>query len=72
MNPVITNMKDFAIIVNSFQLLTIVAKNFILNVAGFLDLPLYCNKLLYSQAKTLSWFIKPKSMDAYGETILIN
>ena len=72
MNPVITNMKDFAIIVNSFQLLTIVAKNSILNVAGFLDLPLYCNKLLYSQAKALSWFIKPKSMDAYGETILIN
>ena len=58
-NPaVITKMEHFAILVNDFQLFAIVAKSSILNVVGFLDPPLPCNKFA---AKAVSWF-KPKRM----------
>ena len=57
-------MKHFAIIVNGFQPFTIVAKSSIFNFAGFLDLDLLC-----STAKPLGWFIKPKIMHPYGESI---
>ena len=59
MNPSITNMKHFAIIVNGFWPFVIVGKNSILNVAGFLDPPLHCHKFACSPAKALGWF-KPK------------
>ena len=50
--PVITEMELFAIIVNSFWPFAIVAKSSILNVVGFLDPPLHCNKF----AAKVSWF----------------
>ena len=50
MNPVITKMDYFAIIINSIQPFTIVAKGFILNVVGFLDPCLPRNKLLQKQS----------------------
>ena len=37
MNPVITKMEHFVIIVNSFKPFAIVAKSSILNVVGFLN-----------------------------------
>ena len=61
MNPVITMMEYFAIIVNGFQLFAIVAKRSILNAARFLDPPLHCNKFA---AKAAGWF-KPKRMVMY-------
>ena len=61
MNPVITMMEHFMIIVNSFELFAIAAKSFILNVVRFLDPPLHCNKFA---AKTVGWF-KPKRMVMY-------
>ena len=36
MNPVITKMEHFVVIVNSFQPFAIVAKSSILNIVGFL------------------------------------
>ena len=53
MNQAITKMGHFLIIVNSFKLFTIVAKSSILNVEGFLDLPLQCYKFA---AKVIGWF----------------
>ena len=53
MNPVITKMEHFAVIVNSFQPFAIVAKSSILNIVGFLDPPLHCNKLA---TKAVGWF----------------
>ena len=61
MNPLITNMEHFAIIVNGFYPFAIVAKSSILNVVGFLDPPLHCNKFA---AKGIGWF-KPKRMVMY-------
>ena len=58
MNPVITKMEHFAIIVNGFYPFAIVAKSSILNVVGFLDPPLHCNKFA---AKAVGSF-KPKRM----------
>ena len=61
MNPVITKMEHFAIIVNDFCLVANVAKSSILNIVDFLDPPLHCNKFA---SKTVSWFI-PKRMVMY-------
>ena len=61
MNPVITKMEQFTIIVNCFQPFAIVVKTSILNVVGFLDLPLHCNKFA---AKAVSRF-KPKRIVMY-------
>ena len=58
MNPVITKMEHFMIIVNGFSSFAIVVKSYNLNVVGFLDTPLQCNKFT---AKAISWFI-PKRM----------
>ena len=44
MNPAITKMEHFAIIVNGFQPFEIVAKSSILNFVGFLGPPLHFNK----------------------------
>ena len=46
MNPFITKMECFPIIVNNFSLFAIVAKSSILNVVWFLDPPLPCNKFV--------------------------
>ena len=59
MNPVITKMEHFAIIVNNFWSLSIIVKSPIFNVVGFLDQPLLCNKFA---AKNWS---KPKRMVVY-------
>ena len=61
MNPVITKMMDFVIIVNGFQLFAIVPKSSILNVVGFLDPLLLCNKFA---AEVAGWF-KSKRMVMY-------
>ena len=61
MNLVITKMEHFAVIVNDFYPFAIVAKSSILNVVGFLDPPLHCNKFA---AKAVGWF-KPKRMVMY-------
>ena len=61
MNPVITKMEQFTIIVDWFQPFAIVAKTFILNVVGFLDLPLHCNKFA---VKAVGRF-KPKMIVMY-------
>ena len=61
MNPVITKMEHFAIIVNGFSLFAIDAKGSILNVVGFLELPLHCNKFA---AKAVGWF-NPKRIVTY-------
>ena len=44
MNPVITKMEHFPIIVNDFCSLAIIVKSPIFNVMGFLDEPLLCDK----------------------------
>ena len=59
MNPVITKMEHFQIIVNNVQPLAIVAKSFSLNVVGFMNLPLH-----KFAAKAVSWF-KPETMVMY-------
>ena len=51
--PSITKMGHFLVIVNCFQLFTIVTKSSVLNVVGFLDLPLHRSK---SAAKVVGWF----------------
>ena len=48
-----TKMGNFPIIVNCFQLFTIVAKSSIIYVVGFLDPSLHCNKFA---AKAIGWF----------------
>ena len=58
MNPEITKMEHFTIIVNSIWPFAIVAKSFILNAVRFLDTPLHCNK---SAPKAVGWF-KPGRM----------
>ena len=60
MNPAITKMDHFAMIVNNFYSITIVAKSSILNV-GFLDPPLHYNKFA---AKAVDWF-KPNRLIMY-------
>ena len=62
MNPVITKIEHFAIIVKSFQPFAMVAKSSIINVVGFLDPALHCNKF---DAKAVIWF-KPKTMVMYA------
>ena len=52
-------MELFTIIVNSFWPFAIVAKSSILNIVGFLDPPLHCNKFA---AKAVSWFVVHISM----------
>ena len=54
-------MEHFAIIVNGVSHFAVVAKSFILNVVGFLDPPLHCNKFA---PKAVSWF-KPERMVMY-------
>ena len=44
MNPTITKMERFAIVVNDFEPFTIAAKKSTLTVVGFLDPALHCNK----------------------------
>ena len=61
MNPVITKMEHFAIIVNHFYPFATVAKSSILNVVGFLHSHLDCNKFA---AKLVSW-LKTKRMVMY-------
>ena len=61
MNPEITKMEHFTIIVNSTWPFAIVAKSFILNAVRFLDTPLHCNK---SAPKAVGWF-KPERMVVY-------
>ena len=61
MIPVITKIEHFAIIVNVLQPFANVAKSSILNVLGFLDPLLHCNKFA---AKAVDWF-KPERMVTY-------
>ena len=61
MNHAITKMEHFAIIVNGVYPFAIVASGSILNVVGFLNPPLHCNKFA---AKAVGWF-KPKRMVIY-------
>ena len=49
MNPVITKMEDFTIIVNGFSPFAIATKSSILNSVGFLDPSLHCNKFTANQ-----------------------
>ena len=58
MNPVITKMKCFVIIVDDFLLLGIVTKSSILNVLEFLYPPLHCNKLVMMYA-----YLRQKYLD---------
>ena len=58
--PCHIKMENFTIILNNFQAFAIVSKRSILNVVGFLDPPLHCNKFA---AKAVGWF-KPKK-DVY-------
>ena len=60
-NPVITQMQHLTIIVNSFWMFAVVAKSPILNVVGFLDPSLDCDRFA---AKAVGWF-KPKRIHVY-------
>ena len=61
MNPVITKIEHFAVILNNFYPFGIVAKSSILNVVRFLGPLLHCNKVA---AKAVGWF-KPKRKVIY-------
>ena len=66
MNPVITKMEHFTIIVNGFYPFAIVAKSSILNVVEFLDPPLQCNKFAL---KAVGWFKSKKDDYVYMHTL---
>ena len=68
MNPVITKMEHFMIIVKFFYLFAIVGKSSILNVVGFQGPPLHCNKFA---AKAVGWLNKLEK-HVLGSLILLN
>ena len=64
--PCHIKIEYFTIILNSFQLFAVVAKISILNVVGFLDSPLHCNKFA---TKAVSWFKPKKDIYVYLHTL---
>ena len=54
-----SKMERFVIIVNGFQLLIIITKHFILDLAVVLDSPVMCPKLLRRRLILFSAFLNP-------------